>query len=104
MLKSILAGALMVIALAGCDVASSLKEGMEKSSSAAAAIEKRIGQRPEVGFNTFNGALTTVTVQFSKVPSVSLQELEPIIRQEVKAAFQVEPSNLVIAFVFKNAA
>ena len=104
MIKRLVALVVIALAMAGCDVASSIKEGMEKSGSAATAIEKRAGTKPEIGFNIHNGNLTTVTVQFSTVPVAPVPELERIVREEVKRAFQAEPSNLVIAFIFKSAA
>ena len=92
----------LCVSLAGCDMVSSMKESMAQSNEAAAAIEKQVGSRPQVGFNYNNGSFTAVTVQFVAVPSASLPEVEKIARAAVVAAFKKEPENLVISFVFKK--
>jgi hypothetical protein len=90
------------LVLCGCDMASSIQEGMAQSEQAAAAIEKQLGNKPEVGFNYHNGSFTAATVQFRVVPSVSLPEVEKISRAAVVAAFKKEPESLVVSFVFQR--
>ena len=104
MLKKFLFIALLVHLVSGCDVASTIKEGMAQSNIAAAAIEKQVGVKPEVGFNYQNGALVAVTVQFSSAPSISIADLERVSHAAVLDAFKDEPANLVLSFVFKKAA
>jgi len=92
----------LCISMSGCDMVSSMKESMAQSDDAAAAIEKQVGTKPQVGFSYNNGSFTAVTVQFAAMPTVSLPEVEKIARAAVVAAFKKEPENLVISFVFKK--
>jgi hypothetical protein len=102
MVRTLVASIASALVLCGCDMASSIKEGMAQSEQAAAAIEKQLGNKPEVGFNYHNGSFTAATVQFHAVPSVSLAEVEKISRAAVVAAFKKEPDNLVVSFVFQR--
>ena len=102
LLRSLIVSAALLLLLVGCDMASQVKEGLDQSESAARAIEKQIGAKPEVGFNFNNGRLTTVTVQFRGAPNVQLGEIERASRIAVKSAFGKEPSNLVVAFVYET--
>ena len=90
----------LAILLAGCDMASTIKDGVEKSNAVAELISKDCGTKPEVGFNYFNGQLSTVTIQFKSMPQKNMVELQTIAKKEVKAAFGAEPDNLIIAFSF----
>jgi len=98
--QSIVSAALLVVLLNGCDVAGQLKEGISQSSTAAETIEKKVGTKPSIGFNFYNGSLATVTVQFGEAPKLPLAELEVVTRSAVIEAFKSEPNNLVIAFSF----
>ena len=104
MLRKLLLIALLAHLVSGCDVASTIKESMAQSNAAAAAIEKQVGVKPEVGFNYQNGALVTVTVQFSSALPISIEDLEKVSHAAVLDAFKNEPANLVLSFVFKKAA
>ena len=92
----------IAIALCGCDVVSSVKDGIAQSTQAATAIEKQVGAKPDVGFNYHNGALTAVTIQFGSVPSMNIVELEKVARAAVVEAFKKEPTKLVVSFVFEK--
>lgn len=94
---------MFIVTLASCDIASTVKDGIAKADSAATAIERRVGTKPQIGFNYHNGGLSAVTVQFTSVPVASIVEIEKIAREEVNHAFQSLPSHLVISFVFKSA-
>lgn len=89
--------------LSACDVVSSVKDGLAQSEQAAEAIEKQVGSKPQVGFQYNNGTLTSVTVIFTRAPSMPLPELEKVARKEVQSAFKAEPNNLVISFVYAKA-
>ena len=100
MWRSLGAALLLAAVLCGCDVVSFVKEGTAWSNDTAAAIEKQVGVRPQVGFNYNNGQLVTVTVQFGSVPSVDVPELEKIARAAVLQSFKKEPTYLVVSFAF----
>lgn len=103
MMRKLAAMAALAMSLAACDMVSAVKEGLAQSEATAAAIEKQVGVKPEVGFNFQNGAFTAATIQFPSVPSASLPEVEKISRKAVRAAFKKEPERLVVSFVFKKA-
>jgi hypothetical protein len=100
MWRSLGAALLLATVVCGCDVVSSVKEGMTWSNETAAAIEKQVGVRPQVGFNYQNGQLVTVTIQFGSVPSVDVPELEKIARAAVLETFKKEPTYLIVSFSF----
>jgi hypothetical protein len=100
MLRSLVASLALSLAVCGCDMVSSVKEAMAQSEVAAAAIEKQLGTKPNVGFNYSNGVFTAATVQFQTPPSASLADVEKVSRSAVLLAFKKEPQNLVVSFVF----
>ena len=102
MARRLLALVALSLCLCSCDMVSSIKEGIAQSEEAAAAIEKQVGTKPQVGFNYNNGSFTAATVQFQSIPSASLPEVEKIARAAVVAAFKSEPESLVVSFVFKK--
>lgn len=104
MIRGSIASLVLLLVLCGCDMVSSIKEGMAQSEEAAAAIEKQVGVRPQVGFNYNNGSFTAATVQFASVPAASLAEVEKVSRAAVVAAFKKEPETLVVSFVFRRGA
>jgi hypothetical protein len=101
---AILGTVALSLALCGCDMVSSVKDGLAQSEEAAVAIEKQVGVKPQVGFNYNNGSFTAATVQFSSMPAANLQEVEKVSRSAVIAAFKNEPENLVVSFVFRRGA
>ena len=102
MIRRLIAFAVLVLALGGCDMFNAVKDGMAQSEAAATAIEKQVGVKPQVGFSYHNGSFTSATVQFPSLPSASLPEVEKISRKVVIATFNGEPENLVVSFVFKK--
>jgi hypothetical protein len=91
--------ALLVILLAGCDIASSMRDGLKYSELAAKDLEKNIGIKPFVGFNWHNDTLTTVSVTFPSVPSSKqLEEISQLVEKSVKYNFKQEPEQIVISF------
>ena len=91
--------ALLVIFLAGCDMASSMKDGLKHSELVAKDLEKSIGIKPFVGFNWHNGTFTTVTVNFPSIPnSKKLEETSQLVEKAVKYNFKKSPEQIVISF------
>ncbi|EAA3799239.1 hypothetical protein DOQ73_23585 [Salmonella enterica subsp. enterica] len=91
--------ALLVILLAGCDIASSMKDGLKYSELAAKDLEKNIGIKPFVGFSWNNGALTTVSVTFPSIPdSKQLEEISQLVEKSIKYNFKQRPEQIVISF------
>jgi hypothetical protein len=91
--------ALLVILLAGCDIASGMKDGLKYSELAAKDLEKNIGIKPFVGFNLNNGKLTTVSITFPSIPSPKqLEEISQLVEKAVKYNFKQEPEQIVISF------
>ncbi|WAC43779.1 hypothetical protein OU997_16210 [Pseudomonas sp. SL4(2022)] len=90
---------LLVMLLAGCDVASSMKDGLKYSELSAKDLEKNIGIKPFVGFNWHNGTLTTVSVTFPSIPSSKqLEEISELVEKSVKYNFKQVPEQIVISF------
>jgi hypothetical protein len=90
---------LLVILLAGCDMASGMKDGIKHSELVAQDLEKSIGIKPFVGFNRNNGTLTTVSVNFPSIPSSKqLEETSQLVEKSVKYNFKQEPKQIVISF------
>lgn len=91
--------ALLITLLAGCDIASSMKDGVKYSELAAKDLEKNIGIKPFVGFNWDNGTLTTVSVTFPSIPSYKqLEEISRLVEESIKYNFKQKPEQIVISF------
>jgi hypothetical protein len=84
----------MLLVLAGCGAA----EMESRSRSVADALEKDLGTKPEVRWNTFNGKLQSVSVTFdaTKVANLTIPELESKVQPVVIAKFGEKPGSLVV--------
>jgi hypothetical protein len=102
--RSFFAALALSLALFGCDMIGSLKEAVAQSEAAAAAIERQLGTKAEVGCTYENRSLTEVVVQFRTVPAASLAEIERVSRAVILATFKKEPENLVVSFAFQKGA
>jgi hypothetical protein len=92
---------LLVLAatLAGCDVVSTLTEGMQQVKAVETDLEQSTGVKPEVGFNWHNGRLTLVTVQFPRLyQDKPLNDLAGLVRGTVVKDFKQTPERIVLSF------
>ena len=88
----------LLVALAGCDMVDTLKEGMAHSQAVSSELEKSVGLKSFVGFNWNNGSLSSVTVTFQGLPERPLKEIGAATRAAVLKEFRQEPKRIVVAF------
>jgi hypothetical protein len=75
-----------------------LEKSARQTDSTALAVERALGTRPDVGFRSENGALSTVTVSFDYSENVSrltVGQLEDGVRPAVRGGFQGEPEEVI---------
>jgi hypothetical protein len=53
---------ILTIAFAGCDALSTMTEGFKYAKAVEGDLEQETGVKPQVGFNSTNGRLVSVTV------------------------------------------
>jgi len=96
-MRTVMVG-LLLLALIGCGTDQNLADLQARSSSAADALEKALGTKPEVCGHTDNGKLKSVTVTFdaARVPSLNLAELETKVHAVVTAKFGRRPESLIL--------
>jgi len=96
-MRSVIVGLLLLV-LIGCGTDQNLADLQARSSSAADALEKTLGTKPDVCGHTDNGKLKSVTVTFdaAKVPSLNLAELETKVHAVVTAKFGRKPESLIL--------
>ncbi len=87
--------------LAGCDVATQLKESNTHATPIEAEIESAVGKKPRV-ISASTGPILVVTVQFSEVPSLPVQSLEAVARAAIVREFKKDPNMLTISFVYEK--
>ena len=86
--------------LTGCDAVNTLTEGNKHSQETAGDLEKAVGVRPFVGFSWFNGALTSVSVNFGSVPAGKTnEEIAALARSSIRAHFKQSPQSIVVSFI-----
>jgi hypothetical protein len=86
--------------LAGCGPIDSLREGFAHTQAVSAQLEKSVGLKSFVGFNWYNGSLTSVSVTFQGLPQKgTLAEITAESKRAVLAEFQQTPRQIVIGFV-----
>jgi hypothetical protein len=89
----------LTVMLAGCDVVSTLTEGMQQVKAVETDLEQSTGVKPEVGFNWHNGRLTLVTVQFPPLyQDKPLNDLAGLVRGTVVKDFKQTPERIVLSF------
>jgi|SRR6516225_2125721 hypothetical protein len=99
-LSSALAIALICSA---CGPINTMKDGFAHSQAVADSLEKALGVKAFVGFNSTNGSLDSVTVMFQGVPAnVPLAEIVEKSRQTVVSEFKRAPSEVIVSFVLKS--
>jgi hypothetical protein len=87
------------IGLAACDAVNTVTEGFSHAKAVESELEQSTGIRPQVGFNSSNGRLVSVTVSFPRVyDGKPLGELAEAVRKSVTTQFKQMPENLVLAF------
>jgi hypothetical protein len=87
--------------LAGCDMASTMKESVVHAGPIEAEIERAAGVKPSV-FSASTGPVLIVTVQFAEVPAKPVQALEAICRAAVVHEFKKQPTSLTLSFMFQS--
>lgn len=89
----------VAVALAGCDVASVLTEGMKQAKAVETSLAEATGVKPQVGFNWSNDGLTSVTVRFPRVyEDKPLRELASLTRAAVIREFKQTPKTILLSF------
>ncbi len=87
---------LILSLLGGCDV---VKDLFEKPAAVEAEFERRHGLTVSTGFNSRNGRLESVTLQFEveEVEDLSLSDLQSVSEPIVLRHFEHAPRHLIIA-------
>jgi hypothetical protein len=94
---------LLAVALAGCDVISTLTDGFKYKAAVEDDLAKATGIKPQVGFNWSNGRLVLVTVLFPRVyDGQPLPQLADTVRRAVTSEFKQVPDNIELAFAIGN--
>ena len=90
----------LAISLAACgDIVSTLTDGFNQAKAVEAELEQSTGTKPRVGFNTYNGKLTSVTVMFpGTYEGKPLNELAELVRASVRKNFKQTPGGIVLGF------
>jgi hypothetical protein len=91
--------ALLAVTITACGQIDSMKEGFAHSEAVSKNLEKSLGVKPFVGFNWYNGSLTSVNVTFQGIPpNTALADITEKSKQAVVAEFQQTPTEIVVAF------
>jgi hypothetical protein len=98
-MRKLIVIALAACCLAGCGLVDALFNGMKHSQAVEAALKEATGIKPQVGFNWYNGRLTSVTVTFPRLYDAKpLNELADVTRAAVTREFQQKPDSIVLGF------
>ena len=103
-MKRLVLTVILFLGVAGCDVASDMKEMSDKQSEVTKLIKETYGWESQVGWNILNGTLTQVTVALdaSEVGSETVSSLESAIKKVVAKAFGERPKSIVINIVVRQ--
>ncbi len=89
--------------LSACDLFNSVSEMFKYSRAVEDELEQSIGLRPQVGFNSHNKRLVSVTVQFPNLfDKKPLGELGKAVSASVSRQFKQKPDAVVLSFVVKD--
>jgi hypothetical protein len=89
----------LAAALAGCDAADLISNGLSYTRAVETDLEHTTGVRPEVGFNWHNGSFRSVTVTFPRVyADKPLGELADTVRAVVARDFKQAPDTILLGF------
>jgi hypothetical protein len=98
-MRRILAIAVIVLGLGGCDVVNTVTEGFKEAKAVESDLEQSVGVKPQVGFNWANGQLKQVTVIFPRMPDrMALPEMAGAVRAAVSKEFKQTPDNIMMGF------
>ncbi len=90
---------LLAAGLGGCDMISTLMDGLKNTKAVADDLQHATGTKPDVGFNWKNGTLEVVTVTFPHVyDGKPLGTLAEEVRASVRKEFKQAPENIVLGF------
>lgn len=91
--------ALLLATLTACGPIDTMKEGFAHSEAVSAELEKSVGLKPQVGFNWYNGSLTSVNVTFPGIPpNAALPDIAEKSKLAVVSEFKQTPKQIVIGF------
>jgi hypothetical protein len=91
------------LALASCDAINTMTDGFKNASAVGSDLERRLGAKPEVGFNWNNGRLLQVTVIFPRLLDRPMTELAEAVRGAVGSNFKQKPGKIVLGFTLDEA-
>ena len=96
---------LIALALAACEMASTVTEGFKQAHAVEGDLEQATGVRPQVGFSRQNGQLRSVTAGFPRLyEDKPLGKLAETVRAAVGQEFKQVPDAIVLAFAVSNPA
>jgi hypothetical protein len=87
------------ICVAACDAVNTATEDFKHAKAVENDVELATGVKPQVGTNSKDGRLVSVTVVFPHIYETKpLRELAETIRDSVGKQFKQTPDNIVLAF------
>jgi len=96
---------LLTLCVAGCDMATAVKEEFQQARAVETDLEHTTGVRPQVGFNWHNGKLTLVSVNFPRIyEGKSLSDLAATVRTAVGKNFKDAPDKIMLTFALEQTA
>jgi hypothetical protein len=91
------------VGLAACDAVNTVTEGFSHAKAVESELEQSTGIRPQVGFNSNNGRLVSVTVFFpSLYEGKPLSELAAAVKSSVTTQFKQAPEHIVLSFAVEK--
>ena len=99
MMHKAVAIAVVAAGFAGCDMVGTLVDGLKYAKAVEGDLEQVTGLKPQVGFQSKNGRLLSVTVTFPRLYDTKpVRELSEAVRAAVGKEFKQAPDNIVLAF------
>jgi hypothetical protein len=101
-LARIAALGVLAIGLFGCDVVSTVTNGLKEAEAVENDLQQATGVRPDVGFDWKNGQLVQVTVAFPQLyDGKPIGDLAAAVRKAVATEFEQKPQTILLTFALK---
>jgi len=98
-MRRAIAIAVVATGLGGCNMISTLIDGLKHVQAVENDLQQETGVRPRVSFNWHNGQLEVVTVTFPRLyEKRPIGELAGTVRNVIAREFRQKPENIVLAF------
>ncbi len=98
------AGLLLVLFAVGCvNPAQFVEQATRETGRAAQLVQGSLGITPQVGFNTHNGRLNSVSFAFdaAEVQGMTLEQIQAAVAAATREAFEQDPNEILIVVGFQ---